>query len=184
MPDETIIIERNGNLSGTITPRNAIGGRLSTSSTLSGTPIPSGGGGTSNYENLRNKPQINGVELSGNKTSSDLGIVSENTTAGWNENPLYLPKQGEICVYTDYTVLVDDRGRTVSYPEIKIGDGNAYLIDLPFVGTAMRYAILNKLNAHENNQTIHITQEEREFWNNKINTDNEVQGEILVLTRN
>lgn len=33
------------------------------------------GGGTSNYNNLTNKPKINGVELSGNKTSSDLGIV-------------------------------------------------------------------------------------------------------------
>ena len=31
-------------------------------------------GGTSNYEQLSNKPQINGVELSGNKTTSELGI--------------------------------------------------------------------------------------------------------------
>lgn len=33
-----------------------------------------GGGGTSNYNNLSNKPQINGVELTGNKTSGDLNI--------------------------------------------------------------------------------------------------------------
>lgn len=33
-----------------------------------------GGGGTSNYNQLSNKPQINGVELVGNKSSSDLGI--------------------------------------------------------------------------------------------------------------
>lgn len=32
------------------------------------------GGGTTNYEVLINKPQINGVTLSGNKTSADLGI--------------------------------------------------------------------------------------------------------------
>ena len=36
--------------------------------------IPSGTGGTTNYSDLTNKPQINGVTLTGNKTSSDLGI--------------------------------------------------------------------------------------------------------------
>lgn len=33
--------------------------------------------GTSNYADLANKPQINGVTLNGNKTSEDLGIVGE-----------------------------------------------------------------------------------------------------------
>ena len=32
------------------------------------------GGGTEDYTALKNKPKINGVELSGNKTSADLGI--------------------------------------------------------------------------------------------------------------
>ena len=35
----------------------------------------SGGGGTSDYGDLTNKPQINGVPLSGNKTGADLGLV-------------------------------------------------------------------------------------------------------------
>lgn len=34
-----------------------------------------GGGGTSNYSELSNKPQINGVTLDGNKTSADLNIT-------------------------------------------------------------------------------------------------------------
>lgn len=34
-----------------------------------------GGGGTSDYSQLSNKPSINGVTLSGNKTSADLGIT-------------------------------------------------------------------------------------------------------------
>lgn len=38
----------------------------------------SGGGGTSNYNDLTNKPSINGVTLSGNKTTSDLGINADN----------------------------------------------------------------------------------------------------------
>ena len=41
--------------------------------------------GTSNYADLSNKPQINGVELVGNKTSEDLGIEQGKTyTAGTN----------------------------------------------------------------------------------------------------
>lgn len=34
-----------------------------------------GGGGTTNYGDLTNKPQINGVELSGNKSTDELGII-------------------------------------------------------------------------------------------------------------
>lgn len=34
-----------------------------------------GGGGTSNYNDLSNKPQIQGVTLSGNKTAFDLGLA-------------------------------------------------------------------------------------------------------------
>lgn len=38
-----------------------------------------GGGGVSDYEDLTNKPQVNGVTLSGDKDSEDLGIVWEGT---------------------------------------------------------------------------------------------------------
>lgn len=34
-----------------------------------------GGGGTSDYSQLTNKPQINGITLSGNKSSEDIGIT-------------------------------------------------------------------------------------------------------------
>ena len=37
-------------------------------------------GGTNDYENLENKPQINGVPLSGNKTTSDLSLQTKLTT--------------------------------------------------------------------------------------------------------
>ena len=47
-----------------------------------------GGGGTSDYNALTNKPQINGVELSGNKTSDDLGIsgMTEEQEEQLNQN--------------------------------------------------------------------------------------------------
>lgn len=39
--------------------------------------INGGGGGTSDYSDLSNKPSINSVTLSGNKTADDLGLQNE-----------------------------------------------------------------------------------------------------------
>lgn len=50
-------------LKGTLTPAHTVRGVMSV-----------GGGGTTNYEDLENLPQINGVELKGNKTTEELGI--------------------------------------------------------------------------------------------------------------
>ena len=38
--------------------------------------VETGGGGTTDYNNLENKPSINGNTLSGNKTAADLGLAS------------------------------------------------------------------------------------------------------------
>lgn len=45
-----------------------------------------GGGGTSDYNDLTNKPSINNVTLSGNKTSSDLGLVAVESGKGLSSN--------------------------------------------------------------------------------------------------
>ena len=39
-----------------------------------------GSGGDGNYEHLQQKPRINDVELVGNKTGADLGLVDSTTT--------------------------------------------------------------------------------------------------------
>ena len=52
-------------LNGELTPRRRLNGDLT-------------GGvfyGTNDYDELINKPEINGVELSGDKSLSDLGII-------------------------------------------------------------------------------------------------------------
>ena len=43
---------------------------------------PGGGGGTSNYNDLSNKPSIGGVTLSGDKSLSDLSAVAASQGAG------------------------------------------------------------------------------------------------------
>lgn len=43
---------------------------------------PGGSGGTGDYEDLDNRPQINGTTLSGNKTGADLGLIEEPAAEG------------------------------------------------------------------------------------------------------
>lgn len=78
-----------------------------------------------------------------------------NTTAGWNEQGMLVSKANTLYIYTDYQVIDGD-----TIAGIKVGDGNAYLIDLPFTDKA--------LMSHIADNTRHITNSEREFWNNKV----------------
>lgn len=96
---------------------------------------------------------------------------TEATSESWDNNITYIPVVGEICVWTDYAVV---DGKNV--PSIKIGDGNAYAVDLPFVSDDIREELFD----HVNNKTIHITASERTNWNDKIAAD--VSGENLVLS--
>ena len=47
-----------------------------------GTPSGGGSGGTSDYSELDNKPSINNVTLSGNKTAADLGLATSSELSG------------------------------------------------------------------------------------------------------
>ena len=66
-----------------------------------------GSGGTTNYNDLTNKPQINGVTLEGNKTSADLNIQSQTTQTdhGTADTTFTLPQNqyhtwGEVAALT------------------------------------------------------------------------------------
>lgn len=139
-----------------------------------GTPMQVGlvPGTGNNYKTLVNKPSINGVTLEGNRTAQDLQIVSEDTTAGWAARLDYIPRRGEIVIYTDRDVVTDEEGQEQTVPGIKIGDGLAYLADLPFQDAAVRSMIARG----------GVTDEERDRWNAKLNCD--IAGETLILTRN
>ena len=98
--------------------------------------------------------------------------MKRDTTANWNAvGTTFIPLEGEIIVYLDYQT----DGNGVTYPGIKIGDGNAYLVDLPFTTGKIE----NILNTHIADTDIHVTVAEKTFWNNKLNTH--VDNENLVL---
>ena len=102
------------------------------------------------------------------------------TTAYWNEQISFVPEPGAIIIYTDRgTVETEDGDKYVA--GIKIGDGNAYVVDLPFVGDDVAQNIIGQFTAHYNDTTMHITSEERSAWNNKVDVG--LYGEILEFTR-
>lgn len=84
-----------------------------------------------------------------------------------------------LIVYADYQSYIDEHGDLVFVPGFKIGDGNAYLIDKPFVGEADS----KLLHQHLEDTGVHIQPGEREFWNNKLNYV-EPEGDLLEFTRN
>ena len=102
------------------------------------------------------------------------------TTAEWNADPQYRPVKGMIVVYTDYQQKIDEStGEIIYIPGFKIGDGNAYLIDKPFIGDDIRDLLME----HIEDTGIHIQPGEREFWNNKLNYE-EPESDLLEFTRN
>lgn len=102
------------------------------------------------------------------------------TTANWNLMPDLVGERGSIYVYSDRIQHEDEVGNITFIPGLKVGDGNAYLIDLPFTDADM----LISLAEHIRDNTRHITQVERIFWNNKVSSyvDQE-DTENLVLSK-
>ena len=139
-------------------------------------------GGTADYNRLRNRPSVNGVTLEGEHNAGSLYLVSENTTAGWAALPGYQPRRGEIVVYTDHRTVTDELGETHAVPGVKIGDGSAYAVDLPFIDDGLRYEVMQALRDHAGNAAIHVSPAEKEFWNAKLNYG--VSEEELILNRN
>ncbi len=96
------------------------------------------------------------------------------STETWNSKPDLISEKGYIYIYSDYKQ--NDQGQNIA--GFKVGDGNAYLIDLPFSDEA--------LTNHINDTVVHITQAEREFWNDKVRCyiDADVSNDNLIFTTN
>lgn len=93
------------------------------------------------------------------------------TTETWNSQPQLISAKGFIYIYADYR----QNGQGQNIPAMKVGDGNAYLIDMPFTDEL--------LYGHITDNVRHITQQEREFWNNKMRCyTSEIQDDVLIFT--
>ena len=118
----------------------------------------------------------------GTKTINTRISMKHDTTANWNKAVNFIGLPGEIIIYDDrYSFQIEEGGetKTVYVPGIKICDGLAYLVDLPFID----YITNSTLSQHINNTAIHVSAADRTFWNNKMNADEDLDGETLILTK-
>lgn len=88
------------------------------------------------------------------------GEIYYDTEENWNSKPALISKKGAIYVYSNHSYKDED----IPIPAIKVGDGLAYLIDMPFVNED----VSGLLSSHVTDHIVHITDEERTFWNNKV----------------
>lgn len=111
-------------------------------------------GGDLPVESQYGKIILNGKTY-GTSSGGGESFVHSDTTAGWASQATLVAQANNIYVYTDYQSA---SGQNI--PGIKIGDGNAYLIDLPFIDTI--YA------QHIADSEIHVSSTDRTNWDNKV----------------
>lgn len=119
-----------------------------------------GGGGTSDYSQLTNKPSINGVTLSGNKTSADLGINLSSITDITSDIT-----DNEVGVnISDYDMLVIDALDSVSqlfsgtFATASLIDGlkvmssttNSYFVEVCHITNGVLYLTKNDIGTPVN----------------------------------
>lgn len=88
----------------------------------------------------------------------------------------FTPRAGELIIYDDYKI--DKSGNKI--PGIKIGNGNGFVGDLPFIDDIIYEEIKDFI---QNNPSL-IPDEDRKFWSNKIDCYiSPSNPELLILTR-
>lgn len=98
--------------------------------------------------------------------------VYYNTTANWNAQTSLVSELKSIYIYSDYKLV---NGEYI--PGIKIGDGDAYVVDLPFIDA--------DLTQHIADAAIHVSAADRLNWNNKVRCIiDETDTELLIFTTN
>lgn len=106
-------------------------------------------------------------------------IYESKTVEEWNSDKDLISQKGTLYIYSNYKIVNDQEDNEIFLPGIKLGDGKAYLIDLPFLNTdAFNEQILD----HINNKIIHVSLDDRRFWNNKLNLV-QPESQTLVLNR-
>lgn len=115
------------------------------------------------------------VEVGGGAAGA-IGLTQK-TVSEWSETDTKtVSEKGHIYVYSDY--YTDSEG--VAHPAMRIGDGKAYIADLPVAGVTV--SDVDAIVEHINNADIHITQQERERWNNGGLSITETDGVVAFST--
>ena len=141
---------------------------------------------TAKVEQLPNGNYLITITDKNGTTTAEIENVNEfvkiKTTEEWNGDISLISQKGVIYVYSDYIIEETESGEKINNPGIKIGDGLAYIVDLPFINGYIEKELLK----HINNSNIHVTLDEKNFWNNKfrcyISTKNNDQQNLIFTT--
>lgn len=98
--------------------------------------------------------------------SSGGAKVYSKTKEEWNSQRDLISEKDTFYVYTNYKT---EDGKDI--PGLKIGDGNAFLIDMPFAASGEQD--LTQVFEHIRNAAIHVSAEDRNSWNNAGSQINE-----------
>ena len=135
--------------------------------------------GPGKYEGQATNVQDALKELDDKIDSTKENAVISKTSAEWNAQTTLVSQLNTIYVYTD-AFTYNDGTKDIAVAGVKIGDGNAYLIDKPFITDYLAYVLME----HMTDNDRHVNTGERNKWNNKITCSDEILNETLVLTRN
>lgn len=137
------------------------------------------------YADLANKPTINGIPLAEGLFGQDLNLATTyfKTTAEWARLPV-ISEKNALYVYTDYEKRIDEEGKEYYIAGFKIGDGNAYVSDLPFQLTITDAIIetAERAKEHMASASIHVSDEDRLRWDNKVSASVNEESETLLLS--
>lgn len=131
------------------------------------------------------------VSISSTLSSKQDILVA--TKQEWKAQSSFKPRRGQIVIWSDKSTVLstwEENGHVASgeviIPGVKIGNGNAYNLDLPFVGDDIAFQLVQHIQSR-----MHVTDEERASWNHKITVgdlndpeDTGVIDETLMITRN
>ena len=121
--------------------------------------------------NLYIEEQINAI----NARLDNSVSIERKTKQEWAEERDKIAEENVIYIYSNWETKEDDQGNVINIPRVKIGDGMGYLIDLPFID--------DTFESHIKNKDIHVTLAQKQFWNNKVRTDDsEIDGQNLIFT--
>ena len=168
--------------------------------------------GTDELENTTGNRALDSLERlavwfethGGIPSSPGQSAVHYDTKENWDSQPNLVSERGAIYIYSDYQTVENGSGQTITIPGIKVGDGLAYLIDLPVANPtvsddlvaqiASRVAavvsdqiaanVVVGIRENLNSTRSLVTEEDREKWDGKVSTfvNEDDDPENLILT--
>ena len=108
------------------------------------------------------------AELIRSIDSGGGGNILYNTKEYWSTQTSFIPDAGTLVIYSNYAVIDGE-----DIPAFKVGDGLAYVVDLPFSNDDLRAV----LTAHIQNMNIHLSEEDRSKLDKSISATVEAEGD-------